>query len=72
MNCLKWLVEETSAYVELAVRDGQMSLLHYAAKEGMEQCLSYLLAFMAKRKITTGTQIKNAHVSKHIDRSIDR
>lgn len=53
VNCLKWLVEESSAYVELAVRDGQMSLLHYAAAEGMEQCLSYLLGFMAKRKITT-------------------
>lgn len=54
MNCLKWLVEESSAYVELAVRDGQTSLLHHAASEGMEQCLTYLLAFMAKRKITTG------------------
>ena len=54
VNCLKWLVEESSAYVELAVRDGQSHLLHYAASEGMEQCLTYLLAFMAKRKITTG------------------
>lgn len=54
VNCLKWLVEESSAYVELAVRDGQTSLLHHAASEGMEQCLTYLLAFMAKRKITTG------------------
>lgn len=54
MNCLKWLVEESCAYVELAVRDGQTSLLHHAASEGMEQCLTYLLVFMAKRKITTG------------------
>lgn len=50
-------MEESSAYVELAVRDGQMGLLHYAALEGMEQCLSYLLVFMVKRKITTGKNI---------------
>ena len=49
-------MEESSAYVELAVRDGQTHLLHHAASEGMEQCLTYLLAFMEKRKITTGKE----------------
>lgn len=43
--------------MELVVRDGQMGLLHHAAIEGMEQCLSYLLGFMAKRKITTGENL---------------
>ncbi|XP_046857698.1 uncharacterized protein LOC124451114 isoform X2 [Xenia sp. Carnegie-2017] len=53
VNCLKWLVEETKAYVELAVQDGETHLLHYSAAEGVEQCLNYLLTFMKKRKITT-------------------
>ena len=56
-------MEESSAYVELAVRDGQAHLLHRAASEGMEQCLTYLLAFMAKRKITTGiTNLDDEHL----------
>ena len=54
MQCVQWLLEETSAADEMSNNVSRSALIHLTIKSGQDECLKCLLAYIRDKYLELG------------------